>query len=226
MFSVKGAQSLTHGQELPNPLPELASFFASGVLLLETKLGALLWQIPERLHFTPDIVEHFLALLPRTVGEALSLIARHGDGEVDPRILALTDRPIRHAFEARHPSFAASAFAELLRHHDIAAAFTNSHGWPAIRQPASDFGYLRLHGDIERFPRGCTDPALEDLTALIRDWRTGTGLPDGRPREVFIYFDNPDHAGGASPHIARRLQQLLDGPGAVPLLPEPEPTLF
>ena len=48
----------------------LANFFASGVLALGPKLGPVLWQLPENLRFDADVLEAFLALLPRTTGAA------------------------------------------------------------------------------------------------------------------------------------------------------------
>lgn len=224
VFSVKGYHGVTHENPLRNAERDVAEFFASGVLLLEEKLGPILWQISDKLPFAPDVVDTFLAVLPHSVAEARSLIARRGL-EPDPRILGLPDRPIRHAFEVRHPSFSTPAFVELLRRHDVAGVVTNTPTWPELREVTSDFVYVRFHGDAERFPNGYDDETLEEWAELIDGWRTGAACPDGRGREVFIYFDNPDHAGAGSPFTARKLQRLLDGPEAGTLL-SIQPPLF
>lgn len=212
VFSVKGHRGVTHEGLLRNAEKGVAAFFASGVLLLEEKLGAILWQVAETLPFDPNVVGAFLAALPHSVAEAQSLLRREIGSEVDPRILDLADQPIRHAFEVRHASFDNPAFVGLLRRHDVAAAVTNTPTWPGLRDVTSDFVYVRFHGDPQRFPNGYNDETLEEWAELIDGWRTGRACSDGRGREVFVYFDNPDHGGAGSPFTARKLQRLLDGP--------------
>lgn len=221
VFSVKGHRGVTHEKSLRNTEKDVAAFFASGVLLLEEKLGPILWQISETLPFRPDVVDTFLSVLPDSVAEARSLIARAGL-EADPRILDLPNRPLGHAFEVRHPSFDNPAFVELLRRHDVAAVVTNTPTWPELREVTSEFVYIRFHGDVKRFPEGYDAATLEEWAELIDGWRTGRTCPDGRAREVFVYFDNPDHGGAGSPFTARKLQRLLDGPEAgIPLSVQP-----
>lgn len=221
VFSVKGDQIVTHDHSLRNAEKDVTSFLASGVPLLAEKLGPILWQVSDKLAFNPDVVDAFLAVLPHSVAEARSLIARAGL-EADPRILALPDRPLRHAFEVRHPSFGNPAFVELLRHHDVAAVVTNTPAWSELREVTSDVVYIRFHGDVERFPEGYDDATLEEWAELIDGWRSGRTCPDGHAREVFAYFDNPDHAGAGSPFTARKLQRLLDSPDSgTPLSVQP-----
>src|SRR3954454_21363701 len=77
VFAVKGGRFVTHMKRLRDVEVPLANFFASGVLALESRLGPLLWQIPERLHYDADLLASFFELLPRTVGEAAALARRH-----------------------------------------------------------------------------------------------------------------------------------------------------
>jgi uncharacterized protein YecE (DUF72 family) len=211
VFSVKASKTVTHDHSLRNPEKGVAEFLNSGVLTLGRKLGAVLWQIPETLPFHRDTVDSFLAVLPHSVDEARRLILEHYD-EVEQTTLALPDAPIRHAFEVRHSSFDTPGFTELLHRHDVAAAFTNSPGWPPIREITSDFVYLRLHGSLEHFPNGYDTATLDRWAEKINGWLRGDGCPDGRPRDVLAYFDNPDHEGTRSPLDAIALQQRLDGP--------------
>jgi serine/threonine-protein kinase HipA len=224
VFSVKGHGAVTHDKRLHAPARGIAAFLNSGVPLLQEKLGPILWQVPDTLPFDPNVVAAFLATLPHSVDGARALMASEGI-EADPRILQLPDAPLRHAFEVRHPSFGEPAFLDLLRRHDVASVATNTPTWPELRETTSDFAYVRFHGDAERFPNGYDDDTLGEWAALIGGWREGRGNPDGRAREVFAYFDNPDHGGAGSPFTARKLQRLLDGPDAIPPLPV-QPPLF
>lgn len=73
VFAVKGSQYITHMKRLKDCKTALANFFASGVLLLEEKLGPVLWQLPERFTYDRSRLESFMELLPKTTGEASAL---------------------------------------------------------------------------------------------------------------------------------------------------------
>ncbi|MBX3094258.1 MAG: DUF72 domain-containing protein [Cryobacterium sp.] len=226
MFSIKGHREVTHEQALRNPERNVAAFFASGVPLLDDKFGPVLWQISEHYAYNPEVVDRFLAALPQTVAEARVLIRQNTAGaKIDRRILELPNRRIRHAFEVRHPSFDNPRFIEQLRRHDVAAVMTNSPEWPEIRELTSDFVYLRFHGDVRRNPDGYDDATLAEWSEQIDGWRSGRTAPDRQPREVYVYFDNPEGGGASSPFTARRLQQLVDGDDGVEPMPV-QPSLF
>lgn len=226
ILAAKGPREITHDRELHKPDKNLAAFLASGVLLLAEKLGPILWQISEHHPFDAEVVDRFLAALPHSVAEAQELIRQNAAGiEVDPRILALPDRRIRRAFEARHASFGNPTFIDMLRRHNVAAVLTNSPKWLELRELTSDFIYLRFHGDVRRYPNGYDDATLAAWAAQIDGWRTGRSTPDRLPREVFVYFDNPEGGGASSPHTARKLQQLVDGEDAIKPM-QPQPQLF
>jgi len=210
IFSVKGNKAITHDNSLKNPTRGIVAFLASGVLTLQQKLGPILWQIPERLPFQHDTVEAFLAALPNSVDEVRRLAEQHGVSGTDEASWG-ADRPIRHCFEVRHPSFLTPAFTELLRHYAVAAVVTNSPGWPVIHDVTSDFVYVRLHGDLTHYPNGYDEATLDNWARLVGGWRSGEACPDGQGRDVFVYFDNPDSSGTRSPFDAMSLQARLDG---------------
>ena len=116
VFAVKGSRYITHMLRLKDCERPLANFLASGVLRLGGKLGPILWQLPARFRYDPERIEAFLALLPRDT-EAAARLARRHDERVSGRSWLRTDRkrPLRHALEARHESFADPGFAALLR---------------------------------------------------------------------------------------------------------------
>ncbi|MET4782446.1 uncharacterized protein YecE (DUF72 family) [Glaciihabitans sp. UYNi722] len=203
---------VTHDQLLRNPAMNVANFLASGPLALEEKLGPFLWQISEYLAFQPTVVEEFLAVLPHSIDEARQLIEQYATTSVNDRWMDAPNRPIRHAFEVRHPSFSNPRFLELLRRYDVAIVVTNTPRWPEFRDITSDFAYVRLHGDVTTRPNGYSDADLDEWATLINGWLSGEGCADGRGRDVFVYFDNPDNRGTRSPFDAIRLQERLDGP--------------
>jgi uncharacterized protein YecE (DUF72 family) len=121
VFAVKGSRYITHMLKLRNVDAALANFFASGVLRLDEKLGPILWQFPPQLGFDAERFDAFFAALPRDNAAALALAERHDERLAGRAWLAIDRaRPLRHAVEIRHPSFADPAFIALLRRHRIA----------------------------------------------------------------------------------------------------------
>lgn len=208
VIAVKGSRFVTHLKRLVDVEQPLANFFASGVLALGPKLGPLLWQLPERLVYDPDVVDRFLALLPRTTGAAADLASRHDDRVKPDRVHTTTDadRPLRHAVEFRSPSFDVPAFYEQLAATGTACVLADTAGrWPAVDRDTEGFRYVRLHGDSELYTSGYSDEALDRWAARIADWA-------GAGEDVHCYFDND--AAGHAPHDAVRLLARLRGSGA------------
>jgi uncharacterized protein YecE (DUF72 family) len=191
VFSVKGGRYITHLLRLKNAHGALANFFASGVLGLGEKLGPFLWQLPERVEFDATVLDEFLAQLPRTTTDAAALAAE-SSLESDRTLTTVdVDRPLRHALEVRSPTFDTAEAFEIVRRHDVALVIADTAGtWPMLREITSDFVYVRLHGAEELYASGYDAPALDRWEADIRSWLDGSGSPDGRPRDVFVYFDN------------------------------------
>ena len=64
-------------------------------------------------------------------------------------------RPLRHAIEIRHASFATQEFVAQLRRHEVALVVADTAGkWPYLEDVTTDFMYLRLHGDKELYASG------------------------------------------------------------------------
>jgi uncharacterized protein YecE (DUF72 family) len=201
VFSVKGPRYITHMLRLKGALKPLANFFASGIFNLREKLGPILWQFPASLHYREERFEEFLRLLPRDTDEALRL-ARRRDARMHGRSVLRIDanRPLRHAFEIRHASFASDAFVEQLRRHAAALVVADTAGkWPLLEEVTTDFMYLRLHGDKQLYASGYTDAALERWAGRIRRWK--------RRNDVYCYFDNDVKV--RAPFDADRLMQKL-----------------
>jgi len=203
VLAVKGSRFITHLKRLVDVEQPLANFLASGVLALGPKLGPLLWQLPERLAYDPDVVDRFLALLPRSTAEAARLAGRHDDRVRSDRVHTETDadRPLRHALEFRSPSFDVSRFYEQLAAADVACVVADTAGrWPQVDRDTEGFRYVRLHGDTELYTSGYDDAALDRWAERIGAWADAG-------QDVHCYFDND--AAGHAPHDAVRLLTRL-----------------
>jgi len=141
----------------------VANFFASGVLALGAKLGPFLWQFPPHMRYNAERFETFFSLLPKDTDAALALAHEH-DSRLDERnwLEKTKKRPLRHAVEIRHASFANPEFIALLRRNGIALVVADTADrWPLLEDLTADFVYLRLHGDEELYASGYSDEALE-----------------------------------------------------------------
>lgn len=203
VLAVKGSRFITHLKRLAGGEQPLANFLASGVLALGPKLGPLLWQLPESLTYDAEVVERFLALLPRSTGAAARLATRHDDRVKPDRVLTETDedRPLRHAVEFRSPTFDVPRFHEQLARAGVACVVADTAGrWPQVDRDTEGFRYVRLHGDRELYTSGYFDEALERWATRILGWAEAG-------QDVHCYFDND--AAGHAPHDAVRLLARL-----------------
>jgi uncharacterized protein YecE (DUF72 family) len=203
MFSVKGARFITHMRRLRDVETPLANFLASGLFNLKEKLGPLLWQLPPNFIFDADRLRSFFRLLPRDTAAAATL-AQHHDERLKGRALVEIDanRPMRHALEVRHESFATPQCVDLLREHNVALVCADTAGrWPYAEDVTADFVYLRLHGDEELYASGYSAPALDAWAAKLLAWDAGVAPPQCRQwssvappklkhRDLYVYFDN------------------------------------
>ena len=202
IFSLKAPRYITHIRRLRDIQAPIANFFLSGPLALKEKLGPILWQFPPNFQFNPDLFAPFLASLPHTTSAAAKLL-KHTDSHVKDRTYSKIDhdRPLRHAVEIRHDSFAVKPFVDLLRKHNVAMVIADTAGkWPQIFDLTSDFAYLRLHGAEELYASGYTDQALNDWSKKIRTLASGKNAPNEKlhstpaktrtARDVYVYFDN------------------------------------
>jgi uncharacterized protein YecE (DUF72 family) len=203
VFAVKGGRFVTHMKRLRDVEVPLANFFASGVLALGPAFGPVLWQLPENLRFDADVLDAFLAGLPRTTTEAAALATRHDDKVPEDRSLTSADdeRPVHHALEFRSQSFATPEATAVLRAHGVACVLADTAGrWPRVDEDTGPVRYARLHGDQELYASGYTDRALDAWAEWCR-----AGAAAGK--DVFVYFDNDMK--GYAPHDAMRLIDRL-----------------
>lgn len=176
VFALKGHRFVTNRKVLAEAGDGVRHFLESGILELGDKLGPINWQLAGTKRFEPDDIEAFLALLPR----------QHGG------------RPIRHAIEARHESFACPDFVAIARRHGVAVVFAESDDYPCIADPTAGFVYARLQRSRGDEPEGYPESELDGWARRAHEWASGdtaSGLPlagealaAGPTRDVFVYF--------------------------------------
>ncbi len=178
VFSLKGPRFLTHRNELASAAPYMERFFTSGLLDLRDKLGPILWQFAPTKEFAAADLAAFLNLLPHEIG----------------------GRRLRHVIEARHQSFAAPAFLDLLREHGVALARVDDAHYPEFAELTADFMYLRLRRCAEDEPTGYQPDALDRWAERAKEWAA-------EGSDVFLYFING--AKVRAPSAAQALIQRL-----------------
>jgi uncharacterized protein YecE (DUF72 family) len=172
VFAVKGSRYITHIKQLRSIEEPLKTFFSSGVLSLEEKLGPILWQFPPRMRWDEEKFSHFFSLLPKWNTDA------------DPKFHG-KKRRLRYAVEIRNESFLTPEFFNLLRKYKIAFVFADTAGkWPYKEEITTDFIYMRLHGDEKIYVSGYTEAALNRWAGKIEKWRK-QGI-----NNFYVYFDN------------------------------------
>ncbi|HTF94792.1 MAG TPA: DUF72 domain-containing protein [Cellvibrio sp.] len=217
IFSVKAPRYITHIKRLNDVEEPIANFFASGVLMLQEKLGPILWQFPPSFKFDKELFTQFLELLPKNIKTAVTLTKKFHHNFSTPKEIAPNQR-IRHSVEIRNTSFVTEDFIELLRHFNVAFVVADSAGrFPFGEDITSDFIYMRLHGDKELYRSGYSDAAIHHWFTRIKSWSQGVQPRDAKligkrakhPQllDVYCYFDNTDKLW--APKDARHLLRLL-----------------
>lgn len=195
VFSVKGSRFVTNRKELAGAGDALDRFFGQGLDQLQEKLGPIVWQLAKTKRFESEDLRAFVAILPRE----------------------LEGRPLRHAIEIGHESFACAEFVSLAREAGVAIVWSEEEGRVAITDRTADFAYLRLQRLRSNFKTGYPPAEIERIAALCRAWSNGEapkGLPyAGQPAEsrgtggdVFAFMING--AKERAPAAAQALAQL------------------
>ena len=190
VFSVKGPRFITHILRLRNAEQALSTFFASGVLRLEEKLGPILWQLPPNFKYRKEVLEDFLKLLPHTTKEAAKLAKKANQKylkeKIDTRVRK--NHRLRHALEVRNDSFKNEpSFLKLLKKYRVALVCADApKKWPYFEESTASFFYARLHGGTALYKSEYGLPCLRKWAKHARKWHGSKG----RGKDVFVYFDN------------------------------------
>jgi uncharacterized protein YecE (DUF72 family) len=158
VFAMKGSRFCVTRKQLAGAGPAVARYVGQGLSALGDRLGPINWQFQPTRAFDEADVDAFLGLLPREV-----------DG-----------LPLRHAIEARHPSFQDERFFALTRRHGVAVVYADHETHPCLDAVTADFSYARLTRTAEDVETGYTPDA-------IRRW-AGWARERARHGDVFVYF--------------------------------------
>ena len=158
VFAVKASRFCTNRKVLAGAGPSIEKYAAQGLDRLGAKLGPINWQFAATKTFDAEDFAAFLTLLPREVG----------------------GRPLRHAMEVRHPSFACAQFYDLARKHKVAVVCAEDEDFPYIDEPTTDFSYARLMATSEKRVKGVTPTELKRFAAQARTWASRG--------DAFVYF--------------------------------------
>jgi uncharacterized protein YecE (DUF72 family) len=117
-FAVKAHQKITHILRLKNADEIVRAFLSSvGLLHQAGKLGPILFQLPPNLKCSLELLDGFLAQLPRTP---------------------------RYTFEFRHESWFSAPVYDLLRKHDVALCVAESEDRTVPDETTANFSYYRF----------------------------------------------------------------------------------
>ncbi len=158
VFALKGPRYTTNRTVLAEAGESVGRFIDSGVAELGDKLGPINWQLAATKKFDRDDVAAFFDLLPETVGGL----------------------PLRHALEARHPSFADAAFLDLARERGVGVVLAGDSEYPVIEGGAEAFVYARIMGTGADHEAGYSREALDAWAARARGWAEAG-------RDVYLY---------------------------------------
>jgi len=218
VFAVKGSRFITHNKKLADTATALANFLASGILELDAKLGPILWQLPEQLHFDADRVDGFLAALPHDTDAAAELARGHDERIDEPAYGSGANHRLRHVLEVRHPSYLCDELVAIAHRHGTALAVSHAREWPLIEQVTAGFVYVRLHGPGELYASAYDDDQLRWWARRLQRWQRAEQPADAhtvadrvppprQERDLYVLFDND--AAGYAPANATRLRELL-----------------
>jgi len=210
-FALKGGRYLTHMLRLRRVDTALANFFASGPLELGPTLGPVLWQLPEHVVPTPEVLDAFLALLPTTHAEAAEIAGAHDTKVVEPSTTAEEPAlPIHHVLEVRSPDAVTPEHLAVLRTHRTALVDSHAGDFPRfVHDTGAPLAYLRLHGAPRTYHDGYDREALTSWADTVRHHDTAG-------RDVWVFFDND--AEQHAPWDALALAELLDERAGRPVL--------
>lgn len=146
VFALKAVRYATNRRVLAEAAESVTRFVDSGLDRLGWRLGPVNWQLAPTKKFDPEDISAFLALLPAQAG----------------------DLPLRHAIEARHPSFADPEFARLCAARNVAVIRACDGEYPEFDIQTADFSYLRIMGTTEDNPLGYSTQALDEWAGKLK----------------------------------------------------------
>jgi len=150
VFAIKASRYLTHIKRLTMLETGIARFYERIEALTRTsKLGPVLWQLPEAFHRDDERLSDALEALP----------------------------PGRHAFEFRHPSWFAEDVYSLLREHRAALVIGDDPGRPFQSfERTADWTFIRFHRGNRGRHGNYSEAEIETWARRLAQWRRETEI--------------------------------------------------
>ncbi len=145
LFAVKASRFLTHMKRLTDMGRGVERFYGRiEPLAASSKMGPVLWQLPETFHRDDERLAFALERLP----------------------------PGRHCFELRHPSWFAGDVYALLREHGVALVIGDHPERPfQAHELTADWTFVRFHYGSRGRNGNYSERELETWTRRIAQWR-------------------------------------------------------
>ena len=197
VMTVKASRYLTHIRRLRDPAEPVARLLGAAAGLGD-RLGPVLLQLPPNLRADAAALDTCLREFARFTGSGASggqvPATTPGSAASGGRVAATTPGSaasggrVRVAVEFRHASWWTEETRQLLASHNAALCWVDRLGRPsAPLWRTADWGYLRFH-------EGAAQPWPRYGAQALRSWvrRAGEAWPDSA--DVFVYFNNDQHA--------------------------------
>ncbi|WP_394773065.1 DUF72 domain-containing protein [Flavobacterium sp.] len=141
-YVIKASRYITHMKKLHDPAASIVQFM-DRIILLEEKLGAVLFQLPP--FMKPDLVllENFLIALPKK---------------------------FRYVFEFRNIAWYTPELYLVLKKYNCAFCIYELAGHISPLEITADFVYLRLHGPGDKYQGSYSDEALKNWAKQCKNW--------------------------------------------------------
>jgi len=183
LYAIKASRFLTHLKRLIDPEEPVTRMFEHARELSD-HFGPILYQLPGSFHRDLDRLDHFLSILPRSLGEIGG----------SPQALEF-----QHAIEFRHPSWYVGETYSILEQHGVAMCLHDKAGSAIFEPVVGPFVYVRFHGPGGRYFGRYEIRRLEHWAARLFD--------ASKERDVFAYFNNDPE--GMAVFNARELKSLV-----------------
>ena len=144
LFAWKASKFITHWKRLGETCPNSIELMGSRLKVLEPKVGAVLFQLPQQFSKNRDRLASFLEMLPRGY---------------------------RFAFEFRHKSWYDDDVLTLLHEHDVSLCLSDHHDAPSPWEVTARHVYVRGHGPTGRYKGNYSDRTLRAWADAIAGWR-------------------------------------------------------
>jgi uncharacterized protein YecE (DUF72 family) len=170
-FTVKAPKLFTHFRRMKGILEEQSRFYDTVFTALQDKLRCVLYQFPATMQYTEPMLE---------------------------AIMSLSNTPVLHAIEFRHPSWWQQDVYHALHAAGLVFVNVSLPGLDDIFAPAGDTDYLRFHGKPVLYKSGY---GAEGLAPWVR------AIQADPPQQLIAYFNNTWF--GEAIHDARIFRSML-----------------